>query len=83
MLQLQVLIHAYITNTWEGMELLRSGNQTWTSQTQQLINDGLLEPSNSQNRDTFYWSITPKGKFWLEYISTVPYPIQKWEIPNE
>ena len=31
------------------------------------------------------FTITEKGQFWVDHISSIPFPVEKsvWEIPNE
>jgi len=84
-LMLQVLMHSHTTCSWEGMNSLRSGNETWIEQTQILINAKMIEPYNVHRPEDFPYRTTEKGKFWIKHILNVPFPEPKqvWEIPHE
>lgn len=82
-LQLQVLIHSYITTSWKGMEHLRDGNPTWKQQTKELFDNGMIEENNKVPLDCFLYTITEKGAFWLKHILAIPFPVTEWKIPND
>lgn len=43
-----------------------------------LVADGILAESSGEQK----YAITPRGRAWIEHILTLPWPIQKWQMPN-
>jgi len=48
----------------------------------QLFKDGILALKGTEDYDTGYYTLTEKGKVFLDMILNTPYPIQKWVDPN-
>lgn len=80
-LQLTVMIAAYCgspdTDHYKDTEVYRD-------QVESLLNDGMIKPSH--NIPNYYkFAITDKGKFWLDTVLKMPYPVEikEWRISNE
>lgn len=83
-LQLSLIIQAYSTPTYKGIEDLKT-NDTWQSQFHDLLNSGMICEITTPLPSGCDWpyQLTEKGEVWFNAIMTTPLPVQKWEIPNE
>lgn len=48
-----------------------------------LLAGGLIVTDHSAPPDEPGHSITLKGTFYVEALTSIPYPVQRWEIPDK
>jgi hypothetical protein len=48
-----------------------------------LLDCGMIHVDGSAETDETIHSITWKGKFYVKALTSIPCPVQKWEIPDE
>lgn len=77
-LQMGIMLAAYSGNR----DFLGCPNTThiWRSQCTELMNNGMIEPNTSNL--PWHLKVTEKGKFWLDFVLAMPYPIKvcKYEM---
>ncbi len=77
-LQLEVL-QWYYTRGGDHPNLTLT--DTWSEQVQRLVYHGLLEKSGPKTVVPELF-LTEKGKYWFEYILSVPFPVTTFSIPG-
>lgn len=75
-LQLGILLSCYVGNR-ESFDNSNRTTEVYRHQFDALVADGMIIGSFNPA------VISEKGKFWVQHVLNVPYPTQKWEIPNE
>ena len=73
-LHLEILMWYYS----RGNDYPFEGNPTRKDYAEHLVTDGILARQNAERQ----FFVTEKGKFWIEYVLALPWPKQKWVMPE-
>jgi hypothetical protein len=73
-LHLEILLWYFCRADEYGFE----GNATRIEYAEHLVADRML----SKESGPVTYSITERGRFWLEHILSLPFPKQTWVIPS-
>lgn len=83
-LHLLILIHYYISfEEYSKHDLNHANSITTMNYTHELVIHGVLAKRDEIHLLGSRYEITDKGRFFINYILNLPFPIQKWEMPNE
>lgn len=80
-LQLSVIMSAYTNGPYDYFP----DTETYREQVTILLDEGIIEPSPVRaNNNLYKYCITEKGKFYLENLLAIPFPVEtkSWEIPK-
>lgn len=72
-LHLEILLWYYCCADEYGFE----GNLTRTEYADHLVSDGVLAAGDGHPK----YSITPRGRAFIEHILQLPFPKQQWVMP--